>query len=50
MADERSRIPGGELSRWLFVAILIFAGIALYFRYAPNSQPIVKPIMQDTSP
>ena len=26
MADERSRIPAGELARWLLVAVLIGAG------------------------
>ena len=50
MADERSRIPAGELARWLFVAVLIVAGIAPYFRDAPRSEPIVTPTMQDTSP
>ena len=50
MADERSRIPAGELARWLFVAVLILAGIVLYFRYAPRAEPIVKPIMQDAGP
>jgi hypothetical protein len=49
MADERSRIPAPELARWLFVAVLIVAGIVLYFRYAPRSAPIVTPIMQDNS-
>ncbi len=50
MADERSRIPANELARWLFVAVLIVAGIALYFRYAPRSEPIVTPTMQDANP
>ncbi len=50
MADERSRIPGTDLGRWLFVALLILAGIVLYFRFAPRSSPIVTPIMQDTTP
>ncbi len=50
MADERTRIPGRELARWLFVALLILGGIVLYFRYAPHADPIVTPIMQDTSP
>ena len=50
MADERSRIPASELTRWLFVAVLIVAGIVLYFRYAPRSVPIVTPTVQDSSP
>lgn len=43
MADERSRIPAADLGRWLLVAVLLLAGIALYFRYAPRAEPIVKP-------
>lgn len=50
MADERSRIPGPELGRWLFVAVLIIGGVVLYFRLAPRAQPIVTPIMQDATP
>ena len=50
MADERSRIPTGELSRWLFVAVLLIAGVILYFRYAPGAQPIVRPVTQDSTP
>ena len=50
MADERSRIPGAKLGRWLFVAVLLLVGIVLYSRYAPHTDPIVTPIMQDTTP
>jgi hypothetical protein len=50
MADERSRIPGAELSRWLFVAILLLLGIGLYFTYATHADPIVTPTMQDATP
>jgi hypothetical protein len=50
MADERSRIPAGELGRWLFVAALLIVGVILYFRYAPGAQPIVRPVTQDSAP
>jgi len=50
MADERSRIPARDLGRWLFVAVLLIAGIILYFRYAPSAQPIVTPATQDSVP
>jgi len=50
MADERSRIPGADLARWLFVAVLLIVGIVLYFRFAPHAEPIVTPILQDASP
>ncbi|HQR19210.1 MAG TPA: hypothetical protein PK948_12630 [Gemmatimonadales bacterium] len=47
MADERSRIPARDLGRWLFVAVLLIAGILLYFKYAPRAQPIVTPATQE---
>jgi hypothetical protein len=50
MADERSRIPRPELGRWALVALLILGGIVLYFRYAPSTQPIVTPNIQDATP
>jgi len=50
MADERTRIPGRELGRWLVVAIILVSGIALYFYYAPRAEPVVRPVVQDTSP
>jgi hypothetical protein len=30
---------GPEVGRWLVVAVLILAGIALYFVFAPSSPP-----------
>ena len=39
MSDERAVIRGPELVRWLVVAIVIAAGIGLYFWYAPRTQP-----------
>ena len=50
MADERTRIPGRELGRWLVVAFILTAGIALYFYYAPHAEPVVRPVVQDSSP
>jgi hypothetical protein len=50
MADERTRIPGRELGRWLVVAAILVAGIALYFYYAPHAEPVVRPVTQDTTP
>ena len=49
MADERPRIPGRELRRWLFVAVLLLAGVLLYFRYAPRAEPMVRPVTQDAA-
>ena len=39
MSEERAVIRGPELARWLVVAIVIAAGIGLYFWYAPRTQP-----------
>jgi hypothetical protein len=50
MADERTRVPGRELGRWLFVAIVLLAGISLYFYYAPRAAPVVHPATQDSTP
>jgi len=50
MADERARIPGKELGRWLLVAVLLLVGIVLYFRYAPDARPIVTPSLQGPTP
>lgn len=47
MADERTTIPANELSRWIFVAILLIAGILLYFKYGPRAEPIVTPTTQE---
>jgi hypothetical protein len=50
MADERTRIPGRELGRWLVVAVILLCGIILYFYYAPRADPVVRPVVQDTTP
>jgi hypothetical protein len=50
MADERTRIPGRELGRWLFVALILVLGIALYFYYAPGAAPVVRSVVQDSTP
>ena len=50
MADERTRIPGRELGRWLFVAAILIIGIALYFNYAPRAEPVVRATVQDAAP
>ena len=50
MADERTRIPGRELGRWLFVAAILIIGIALYFYYAPRAEPVVWATVQDAAP
>ena len=44
MTDERARIPGRELGRWLLVAAILVLGIALYFYYAPRAEPVVRSV------
>ncbi|HEX3236213.1 MAG TPA: hypothetical protein VHR41_18625 [Gemmatimonadales bacterium] len=39
MNDERAGIRGPELVRWLVVAIILAAGIGLFFWYGPSSHP-----------
>jgi hypothetical protein len=37
---------GPEVGRWITVAVLILAGIALYFWYAPSSPPPAPPAVE----
>jgi hypothetical protein len=39
-----SRRP--EVGRWVLVALLILAGIALYFVFAPSSRPAAPPAVE----
>jgi hypothetical protein len=42
--DERPVVSRGpDRGRWLMVAALILLGIALYFWFAPSSQPAAPP-------
>jgi hypothetical protein len=47
MSDEQKEIRGMELGRWLLIAALVVAGIALYFVFAPDSRPIATPSVQE---
>jgi hypothetical protein len=37
---------GTEVGRWVLIAVLILAGIALYFRFAPSSPPAAPPSVE----
>jgi hypothetical protein len=50
MADDDARIGGGQLARWLLLAICLLFGIGLYFWLAPGSQPIVHSPGTEDSP
>ena len=48
MDDEKVELSGSELARWLIVAIVILAGIGLFFYFAPDSRPAVAPSVQES--
>ena len=47
MNDEPTVTRGPNLSRWIFVAALLLVGLALYFVYAPTSEPPARPATQE---
>jgi hypothetical protein len=47
MNEERTVARGPELGRWLFVAALLLVGLALYFVYAPESEPPARPAVPE---
>lgn len=49
MHDPRSVSRGPEMGRWLIVAALILAGVALYFWFAPSSRPVAPPATSETA-
>ena len=44
MADERLEVALPDLGRWLAVAVLIVAGIALFLWLAPSTERIIEPV------
>jgi multidrug efflux pump subunit AcrA (membrane-fusion protein) len=40
-------LSGSELLRWMIVAIVVIAGIALFFYFAPSTKPAVPPSVQE---
>jgi hypothetical protein len=47
MDDDRVVLSGSELIRWVIVALVIVAGIGLFFYFAPSSKPAVSPTVQE---
>ncbi|MDQ3223423.1 MAG: hypothetical protein M3Q75_08150 [Gemmatimonadota bacterium] len=47
MDQDRAELSGSELIRWLVVAALIIAGIALFFYFAPATRPVVPPSVEE---
>jgi Na+/proline symporter len=50
MDKEREELSGAELVRWAVVAVIIIAGIALFFYFAPSADPVVPPTVQESAP
>ena len=49
MNDADSAPRGPEMGRWITVALLILAGLALFFWFAPSSEPVAPPAGAETS-
>ena len=47
MDDDRVVLSGSELVRWVVVAVMIIAGIGLYFYFAPSTKPAVPPSVEE---
>ncbi len=50
MDKDRAELSGSVLVRWLVLAAIILAGIALYFYFAPSTDPAVPPTVQEPAP
>ena len=50
MDKDRTELAGSELLRWAVVAAIIIAGIALFFWFAPSTEPVVPPTVQEAAP
>ena len=48
MDHDRVVLTGSELVRWIIVAMLIVAGIGLFFYYAKSTQPVVPPSVEES--
>jgi hypothetical protein len=48
MEDDRVQLSGSELVRWMIVALVVLAGVGLFFYFAPSSKPAVP--VQETTP
>jgi hypothetical protein len=50
MGKDRVELARSELFRWALVAAIIIAGIVLFFYFAPNTEPVVPPTVQENAP
>jgi hypothetical protein len=50
MAEERAEVAVSELTRWLMVAAVILAGVALCLWLAPRTAPLARPVAREVAP
>ncbi len=43
MSEDNVRMTGGEITRWLVLAVLLVASLAAYFIYSPRVPPAIRP-------
>jgi hypothetical protein len=48
MDNDQVTVSSSELMRWLVVAALVVAGVALYFYFAPSTRPAVPPSVEES--
>jgi hypothetical protein len=49
MNDAGSAPRGPEMGRWITVALVILAGLALFFWFGSRSQPVAPPAGAETA-
>lgn len=47
MDEQRATVTLSALARWLVAAGLIAVGLGLYFRFAPDTQPVAPPSVEE---
>ena len=47
MDKDRTEMAGSELLRWAVVAAIVIVGIVLFFYFAPSTEPVVPPTVQE---
>jgi uncharacterized BrkB/YihY/UPF0761 family membrane protein len=48
MDEDRATLSGSELLRWMIIALVVIAGIVLFFYFAPSTKPAVPPSVQES--
>ena len=50
MSDDKLMMSSGDIGRWLVVALVIIAGIVLFFVFGPSTSPAITPTVGDILP